>query len=207
MSKVQEIIHQVAELFRDFGIKSLTMDDISSSLGISKKTLYKYVSDKNDLVNKVIKASIEQKESYLLQLIKENNHPIDELVSIAKFSIIEISSLHPSVQFDLKKYHPKAWMLFEQHKQSFVYNCVVNNLKEGIKINVYRNNIDPDIVARLHTGAIPLVFDSSVFPPSNYSFKNVFSEFMRHHIRGIATQKGIEYLKELIKNDTNNPFI
>ena len=66
MSKVQEIIHQVAELFRDFGIKSLTMDDISSSLGISKKTLYKYVSDKNDLVNKVIKASIEQKESYLL---------------------------------------------------------------------------------------------------------------------------------------------
>ena len=120
MSKVQEITYQVAELFRDFGIKSLTMDDISSSLGISKKTLYKYVSDKNDLVNKVIKASIEQKESYLLQLIKENNHPIDELVSIAKFSIIEISSLHPSVQFDLKKYHPKAWMLFEQHKQSFV---------------------------------------------------------------------------------------
>ena len=52
------------------------MDDISSSLGISKKTLYKYVSDKNDLVNKVIKASIEQKESYLLQLIKQNNHPI-----------------------------------------------------------------------------------------------------------------------------------
>ena len=102
MSKVQEITHQVPELFRDFGIKSLTMDDISSSLGISKKTLYKYVSDKNDLVNKVISSSIEQKETYLVDLIEKNNHPIDELVSIAKFSIIEISSLHPTVQFDLK---------------------------------------------------------------------------------------------------------
>ena len=71
MSKVQEITHQVAELFRDFGIKSLTMDDISSALGISKKTLYKYVSDKNDLVNKVISSSIEQKETYLVDLIEK----------------------------------------------------------------------------------------------------------------------------------------
>ena len=207
MSKVQEITHQVAELFRDFGIKSLTMDDISSALGISKKTLYKYVSDKNDLVNKVISTSIEQKEAYLIDLIEKNNHPIDELVSIAKFSIIEISSLHPTVQFDLKKYHPKSWMLFEHHKQSFVFNCVVNNLKAGIKIKVYRENIDPLILARLHTEAIPMVFDSAVFPPANHSFKNVFSEFMRHYIRGIATNKGLEYLKELIKTDTNNLFI
>jgi len=207
MSKVQEITYQIALLFREFGIKSMTMDDISKSLGISKKTLYKHVKDKNDLVNKVIKASIVEKESYLKQLKEANGHPIDELVALAKYSSNELTNLHPSVQFDLRKYHPDAWLIFEQHKQTFVFSCVLDNLKEGIRIGVYRDNLNPEIVAKLHTSTIPLVFDSTVFPSSKYAFKAVFSELMKHHIRGISTDKGLRYLKQLIKNDLNNPLI
>ncbi|MDG2369582.1 MAG: TetR/AcrR family transcriptional regulator [Flavobacteriales bacterium] len=207
MSKLQEITHQVTLLFREFGIKSMTMDDISKSMGISKKTLYKFVKDKNDLVDKVIEHSIKEKQHFIEKITSENTHPIDELFSIAKYSSKEISSINPSLQFDLKKYHPNAWLLFEEHKQSFVFNCVLDNLKEGIKIGVYRKNINPEIVAKLHTSSIPLVFDSSLFPTTEFSFKDVFSELMKHHIRGISTEDGLKYLKKLIKNDTNNPLL
>jgi len=207
MSKLQEIIHQVTLLFREFGIKSMTMDDISKSMGISKKTLYKFVKDKNDLVNKVIDYSIKEKQHFIEKITTETTHPIDELFSLAKYSSKEISSINPSLQYDLKKYHPNAWLLFEEHKQSFVFNCVLDNLKEGIKIGVYRKNINPEIVAKLHTSSIPLVFDSSLFPTTEYAFKDVFSELMKHHIRGISTEEGLNYLKKLIKNDTNNPLL
>lgn len=207
MSKLQEITHQVTLLFREFGIKSMTMDDISKSMGISKKTLYKFVTDKNDLVNEVIKHSIDENQYYIEKLKAENTHPIDELFSIAKYSSKEISSINPSLQYDLKKYHPNAWLIFERHKQSFVFRCVLENLKEGVKIGVYRKNINPVIVAKLHTSSIPLVFDSTLFPTTEYSFKDVFSELMKHHIRGISTEKGLNYLKNLMKNDTNNPLL
>ena len=206
MSKLQEITYQVTLLFREFGIKSMTMDDLSKSMGISKKTLYKFVKDKNDLVNKVIEHSIKEKQTYIEKLTAENTHPIDELFSIAKYSSKEISSINASLQFDLKKYHPTAWLLFEKHKQTFFYSCVLNNLKAGIKIGVYRSNINPSIVAKLHTSSIPLVFDSSLFPTTEYAFKDVFSELMKHHIRGISTKEGLNYLKNLIKNDSNNPL-
>ena len=50
--KELKIISGAAEQFLRFGIKSMNMDDIARALGISKKTLYQFVTDKNDLVRK-----------------------------------------------------------------------------------------------------------------------------------------------------------
>ena len=207
MSKLKEIIHQVSFLFLEFGIKSMSMDDISKSLKISKKTLYKYVKDKNDLVFKVMDEIIHLKEEQLLSLCKEKSHPIDELIIMTEFSGQEISMIHPSIQYDLKKYYPTSWNLFELHKQEFTYNCMLENLKKGMKIKVYRDNMDPYIIAKLYANKVDLVFNSAIFPPSEYKFKTVLNEMMKHHIRGIATETGITYLKKLIENDTNNPFV
>ena len=49
-AKEEQLLFAATELFMRLGVKSLTMDDISKHLGISKKTLYQYVSDKKDLV-------------------------------------------------------------------------------------------------------------------------------------------------------------
>ena len=207
MSKLKEIIHQVSLLFLEFGIKSMTMDDIAKSLRISKKTLYKYVNDKNDLVYKVMDELIQLKQQQLETLCKEKPHPIDELIIMIEFSGQEVSMIHPSVQYDLKKYYKESWNLFEIHKQDFIYSCMLNNLEKGIKLGVYRKNMDPSIIARIYSSKADLVFDSDLFPPDQYEFKNILNEMMRHHIRGIATEKGIKYLKEQLKNDNKTSLI
>ncbi len=206
MPKLKEIIHQVSLLFLEFGIKSMTMDDVAKSLGISKKTLYKYVNDKNDLVFKVVNELIQLKQQQITDICNIKPHPIDELIAIIEFSGQEVSMIHPSVQYDLKKYYSESWKLFEIHKQDFIYNCMLDNLRKGIELSVYRKNMNPSIIARIYASKADLVFNSSLFPPDQYDFKTVLNEMMRHHIRGIATEKGIKYLKTKLKSD-NKPSL
>ena len=54
MSELEKILVKVSGMYRKYGIKSVTMDDVAHELGISKKTLYQYVKDKSDLVEKVV---------------------------------------------------------------------------------------------------------------------------------------------------------
>ena len=49
----RSMLDQINELFFEFGLKILNMDDISRKLGISKKTLYRYVKSKEDLIAKL----------------------------------------------------------------------------------------------------------------------------------------------------------
>jgi len=52
--EIQERIRQKAdELFRRYGIRSVTMDEIATQLGMSKKTIYQYYTDKDQLVDAV----------------------------------------------------------------------------------------------------------------------------------------------------------
>lgn len=207
MSKLKEIIHQVSLLFLEFGIKSMSMDDLASSLRISKKTLYKYVSDKNDLVYQVMREIIDLKQQQLLSLCKDKSHPIDELITMIEFSGKEVSTIHPSIQFDLKKYHPESWKLFEIHKDGFIYERMLQNLEKGMKMGVYRDNLNASIVAKIYASRSDLVFDSVVFPPDQYDFKTVLDELMRHHIRGIATNEGIKYLNTKITKDNKHSLL
>ncbi|MEO6358138.1 MAG: TetR/AcrR family transcriptional regulator, partial [Ferruginibacter sp.] len=59
-----ERIQQKAHgLFMQFGLRSVSMDDIANSLGISKKTIYLYFADKDELVDAVVESEFQKNES------------------------------------------------------------------------------------------------------------------------------------------------
>ena len=76
-----------------------------------------------------------------------------------------------------------------------------------MKMGVYRDNLNASIVAKIYASRSDLVFDSLVFPPDQYDFKTVLDELMRHHIRGIATNEGIKYLKTKITKDNKHSLL
>ncbi len=46
----ENILDKSADLFLNYGFKSVTMDDIANALGISKKTIYQHLENKTKLV-------------------------------------------------------------------------------------------------------------------------------------------------------------
>ncbi len=198
----KEILDQVVSLFMQYGIKSMTMDEIARHLGISKKTLYQFVSNKNELVIKVMEAKLKEEKDCIYQMYQSGGNPIDELMEITSFVRSNMKEIHPSVLFDLKKYHPEAWKLMNDHKENFIYNSIMHNLQKGVEAGLYRDNLVPDIIARLYLGMVNVIIDKEVFSANDYSQADLHEQMMRYHIRGIANEKGRAYLKE--KFSANN---
>ncbi len=190
-----------------YGIKSLTMDDIARHLGMSKKTLYQSFSDKSDLVLQGIKAHMTEEREALENIHTASENAIDEMFLMSKHVSGHLQQMHPSILFDMEKYYPKAFAQFEEYKLKIVMSCLARNMEEGIEQGLYRDNLNIPIVAGLYVGRMDLFFDQKLFPSSKYSPKDVYFEAIRYHIRGIASEKGMEYLRDKFKSlDTQHPI-
>ncbi len=190
-AKEKDIYIKASNLFKTYGIKSMTMDDIARSLKVSKKTLYKYVSDKNDLVCKAIKLDLDTSECKFNEVCNKDVDPIEELFNINELASEQLKSLHPSVMYDIQKYHPEAWAYFEEHKNTHIYNGVLENMERGKEMGFYRAEINSIILAKLYVARFDAIFNPEIFSPIEYSFAKIHKEMMDYHLHGILTPKGL----------------
>jgi len=199
--KTRTIIEQAHKLFMRNGIKSMTMDDVATQLHMSKKTLYEHFTDKNDLVAKAVKLTSAQQRLRIDAICKQGHNAIDELMEINLFVAGMVGQMHPSIHFDLEKYHPEAFRHLISNKQKEIHDCMVKNMRKGIKERLYRDDINVSILARIYISRFDMCFDGELFPPHEHPFAEVLWEQYRYHIRGIASKKGLEYLEKKVKKE------
>ncbi len=183
------------------GVRSVNMDDIAQHLRISKKTLYQYVKDKNELVEKAVKLQCDTHRSCICGIRAKDLNAIDENFEIARFIASQLGNMHPSIHFDLQKYHPEAWDLLRRTEHADIMECVTANMHKGIEQGLYRDDLNIPIVARIYIARFDVTFDGQLFPSSEFNFDDVVWELFRYHIRGIASDKGLKYLIKKVKKE------
>jgi len=197
----KDLLEKAGDLFVKYGIKSMTMDEISRQLGISKKTLYQYVENKKDLVKKVVQSKVAEEQDCICEMFQSTGNAIDKLMQITTFVGNHMKEIHPSVMFDLKKYHLEAWTCLNNHKEEFIYKNIKDNLECGMKEGLYRENMNPELVARFYLSMVSMIIDPDNAPDTTVPREKLYEEMMRYHIRGISNSKGREYLKQKFNQD------
>lgn len=193
------IVDDAARVFWTNGIRSVTMDDVSRELGISKKTLYLYVKDKNDLVTKVLTHTSCRFHEHIRGIQQQGMNAIDEMYAIAQYISSEVLKLHPSLYFDLSKYHPEACRIMDQGKQVEVVGMVAANMEKGIREGLYRDNLNVALIAKLYVVRFDQVMSVEMGRfTEKYSLAEINWELFRYHIRGIASKKGIDHLEKKV---------
>lgn len=201
MEKNERIIKGALELFLKVGVKSINMDDVSTHLGISKKTLYKVVSNKADLVKQAFTLHQEVFISMIDAMKAKNENAIDELFEIDQQLSVLLKNRPPHLVSNLKKYYPEVWEILDTIRRTNIMECVTHNLELGQTQKLYRTDINIGILAKLMINTVEAIVDDELFPLTEYNFKNILQENRVYHIRGIATTKGINYLENKLQND------
>ncbi len=196
MEQKQQVLTKSEELFLRYGIKSVTMDDIARELGISKKTLYQYVDNKSDLIAQIIEKKTREEKSAMACIREESSDAVEEMLRVADYVIRELRQYSPVVMYDLRKYYRDAWKMMEAVHQRHIYDLIRDNLERGVQQGVYRADLDPDILAKLYVGKIPLVIDEELFPLQQYNLEELFRQYINYHIHGIASPKGLKLLEQ-----------
>lgn len=194
-----QIIHGATELFKKYGIKSISMDDIARHLSISKKTIYQHFEDKDKLVFEVLVKDLNNDKNELKQISETAKDVIEELMLCGDYMRTHVVNLNPALLFDLKKYHPEAWKYFQDFKKVFMVEMILKSLNRGINEGYFRKDVHCPILARLRAEQIEIGFNSDIYPSEIYNNGEVQMEFFKHFIYGVSTIKGHERLDELMK--------
>jgi TetR/AcrR family transcriptional regulator, cholesterol catabolism regulator len=192
------IIAKARELFFRYGVKSVTMDDIASDLGISKKTIYLHFEDKDDIVYQLMLLEMNQDKCDWDNLEKTSKDVIERTVKSMELIKQAFTEINPTAFFDIKKYHPKSWQIFQDHKQNFILASIIKDLKDGIEQGYFRPDIKVDILAKMRLEQIELGFDPQVFPPQKFGIVEVELTMLDNFIRGILTEKGLQVYQEYL---------
>jgi len=193
--EIQERIRQKAdELFRRYGIRSVTMDEIATQLGMSKKTIYQYYTDKDQLVDAVAVDEIQFSQESCMRDAAVSSNAIEEIFRVMEFVEVMFRNMNPSMLHDLEKYHPLGYKKFLDHKNKFLYEMVKKNIERGIKEELYRSEIDVELMSRYRLETMMIAFNSDLFPNSKFNLVKLHKEILEHFLYGLATLKGYKLI-------------
>lgn len=204
MEAKERILIKAEELFLQFGIRSVSMDDIANSLGMSKKTLYQYYADKDELVDAVVDGHIKSIQTDCVGCQQDAQDAIHEIFITLERIMDEFNNMNPMVLFDLEKFHYNSYRRFKDHKDKFMAQIVRDNIEWGIKEELYRPDLNIDVMSKYRIESMMIPFNVAVFPPNKYKLATLSEEIILHFVYGIATIKGHKliqkYNQQRIKN-------
>lgn len=206
-----KILAGAEALFMKYGIRSVSMDDIARQLSVSKKTLYQHFADKDELVTKMSQLHMKRDVKEYEAIAKASENSIDELSKISVRLKCDFEDMNPTVLYDMQKFHPKAWALWQHHKSEFIMRSIVRNLTQGIREGYFRADIHPEIMALSRLVLIEAGFDERIYPKEKFNLLEVQSQFFDHFVYGLCTDKGRKLYQKYknnlkIQSTTNNKY-
>lgn len=198
------IIFKAAEMFITLGFKSVTMDDIANELAISKKTIYSHFNNKAELVHEVTMNLFETISCGIDHICDLQKNPIEELYEIKKLVMLHLKNEQSSPQYQLQKYYPEISESLKKKHFEKMSECTLRNLKRGIEMGLYRENISVDFVSRIYFIGVNGIKDDILFPLETFPKVSLFEEYLEYHLRGIVTKQGLNTLNKFIKTTIHN---
>jgi TetR/AcrR family transcriptional regulator, cholesterol catabolism regulator len=199
MEMKERIQLKAEELFKRYGIRSVTMDEISNQLGISKKTLYQSYTDKEEIVSAVFERMMGENKRLCMMDREKADNAIHE-VFLAFDHVLEMfTEMNPAIIYDLQKYHPNVYVKFNAYKYEFLYNVIKDNLLRGIKEEIYRPELNVEIITVYRIESSMMAFNTEVFPQSKKDLAGVQKELLEHFLYGLASAKGVKLIHKYIQ--------
>lgn len=203
--EVKDRIKQKAdELYRRYGIKSVTMDEIANQLGVSKKTIYQSFSDKNELVDAVIVDILKYNQDCCQSYKTTSQNAIHEVFLAMEMLQIMFDNMNPTILHDIERNHPATYKKFKEYKYKYLFEIVRENIERGKKEELYRPEVNTDVVAKIRIETMMLPFDEELFPKNKFSLVRVEQQLIEYFLFGIASPKGYKLITKYQKESSDS---
>jgi AcrR family transcriptional regulator len=185
--------------FRQFGFKAVTMDDIARHSGVSKKTLYELFTDKDELVLESIRHMLHENQCHTDEVFRTSKHAVEQIVHILVQMEKMVRGMNPVCYVDLQRHYPEAYKYLNTHKETYLYQCISENLRQGIDEGLYRPDINIPVISRFRMESALIVFQYNLFPQDTYDIVEVNKQIFAHYMYGIASLKGHKLISSYLK--------
>jgi AcrR family transcriptional regulator len=196
MEVLDKILVASAELFSQYGFKTITMDDIARRSGISKKTLYVHFANKEEVVNESIGWYKNNTTNACAAVLDTSKNPVEAMVKMLAFFDDMFKRINPMAMFELQRYYPEAYKSFRDMLMERDVAMMKENLEQGVKEGYYRSDIDAGLLARYRIECSVMILQMNEMVQQHDGLTYVAMEIGEHFMYGIMTPKGVELYKQ-----------
>ncbi|WP_300727435.1 TetR/AcrR family transcriptional regulator [uncultured Bacteroides sp.] len=195
-----KILNEASSAFRKVGIRSVHMDNIAGSLGISKRTLYELFKDKEQLLLEVLRFHHQEMNEYMAEVTSKADNVLEVIFALYKRRMRELCNLNPIFLRDLRRYPAVVEYVHARHRETDA--AALEHFKIGVEQGIFRGDINFQIINQ----AMSMQFDMLVFSDITdiYPLADIFREITFLHMRGIATPKGMEMVNSFLQSVQEN---
>ena len=192
-----KIINKAKEMFLRLGFKSITMDDIACEMCISKKTIYKYFSNKDVLIEESVELVHKEVHETIDKIVSKNFNAIEENFEIKRMFREMFKAAESSPIYQLKKHYPEIYDKVLTQQVSICEDCFRQNIIKGINEGLYRENLDVDNYVKFYYTLIFNINENTMLEKDAHELE---VKALEYHIRAMATLAGIIELEKHLKN-------
>ena len=181
-------------MFRTYGIRAVTMDMLASQMGISKRTIYEVFRDKDELLTGVMKWMAVKQREVVENTLNESDNVIEAIFRILNIMMDHFRNMSPAFQMDIKRLHQDVFKKLDNEDElPYIKNNSII-IERGIKEGVFRKDIDVKIINRCMLEVAKMSNDREIFPPDDFTSKDVIKNVYINYLRGISTKKGLDLI-------------
>jgi AcrR family transcriptional regulator len=190
----EKIIEEAANMFKVYGIKTVTMDTLANHLGISKRTIYEVFADKDDLVISVLRWMAAKQREMVERILENSGNAIEAIFRLLETSIDYFQNMSPAFHADLRKFHYEVLMKKTDRCEMPDFRNNMQVIERGINEQLFRKDINPDIINRCLYSLGKSVMDYELYPSEDFTRREVIRNILLNYLRGVSTREGIDMI-------------
>jgi AcrR family transcriptional regulator len=195
------IIAVAFELFLKYGIRSVTMDQISGELGISKRTLYETFEDKSTLLREGLDYYSSIKRNEAREILKKSDNVVETMYLLARKGEEMKQSINPLFFEDIKKYHPDVHLRITTEGKYTDYSITRDLINKGMNAGLFKQGLEVEMVNNFFHQVMNIVMNEELFPKDRYSHENICRNIIMPYLMGISTEKGQEQIRKYFEQE------
>ncbi len=195
------IVSVAFELFMKYGVRSVTMDQISGHLGISKRTLYEIFRDKSELLRNGLDYYSNIKRKDAKEMIRQSDNVIETIYLLARKGEEMKQQINPLFFEDIRKYHPDVHVLITTESRYRDYSLTHDLLEKGINEGLFKKGLDIALVNNFFHQVMNIVMNEEIFPKDRYTHEDIFRNIIMPYLMGISTEKGQAQIRKYFEQE------
>jgi AcrR family transcriptional regulator len=205
MVQRETIIEQAAKMFAEQGIKSIRMDDIAQSLGVSKRTLYEMVEDKEELLYLSIRYMQSRRMAKVEQKLRENTESLVQLFD--SFALMtENRELHRRISSNLRKFYPATFERLRKEAEAESGKILFSLIQHYIDCGLIVPTVDIRLSVTIlyYTTTTIVTSADNMTLPDGVTVNDALAYTIINFFRGIATIKGVQQIDDYLESKRKN---
>lgn len=184
----ERIIDHAEERFMSSGFNKVTLDELSSELGISKKTMYKFFPSKEDLIRTMMRLFMKKVEHSVV-LICESDKPIlEKLAELMLFVGKLVGRISRPFQIDIQRFTPTLWKEVDKFRNEIILSRVAFLIKQAKKENKFRDDVNDEVVVMMFISSVQSIVNPEILSKHSFSPKEAMYTIFHVIFEGSLTE-------------------